>query len=149
MRRLSLLVLAIVLSLAAPLARAGWHVGLGAVDEIDGEGSWMATLAWLTESEHPWEFIAGHLDGRNTAAIRTPDVIFVSVSKRLTWKRWFTQSGIAYANVDNEVLSKHFQFQTALGYDGGRWTLSLRHLSNANTGGRNRGETFLLLDFGF
>jgi hypothetical protein len=76
-------------------------------------------------------------------------VFWISASKRLTWNKWFVQSGIAYADVDNEVLSNHFQFQTGLGYDFGRFALSLRHLSNANTGGRNRGETFLLLDYGF
>jgi hypothetical protein len=135
-------------SLFAASAQAGIHVGAGPVDEIDGEGSWLATVAWLTEDEHPWEFIAGHIAERD-GDIVTPDVFWISASKRFTWKRWFAQGGIAYADVDNEVLSNHFQFQTGVGYDFGRVSLSLRHLSNANTGGRNRGETFLLLDYGF
>lgn len=130
-------------------AQATWHVGAGLVDEIDGEGSWLGTVAWITPGEHPWEFIAGYIDGRAVPAIRTPDAFWISASKRFTWKGWFAQSGIAYATVDNEVLSNHFQFQTGIGYDFGRVSLSLRHLSNANTGGRNRGETFLLADYGF
>jgi hypothetical protein len=141
------LVLAAAFACSAP-ARATIHIGVGPVDEIDGEGSWLATVAWLTEGEHPWEFIAGHI-GERDGNIVTPDVFWISAAKRLTWRQWFVQSGIAYADVDNEVLSNHFQFQTAIGYDFGRVSLSLRHLSNANTGGRNRGETFLLLDYGF
>jgi hypothetical protein len=145
------LLLAAVLGAALTLdaAQATVHVGAGLVDEIDGEGSAMATVAWLTQDEHPWEFIAGYIASRDEPSIRTPGTFWISASKRFTWRGWFAQGGIAWADVDNEVLSKHFQFQTGAGYDFGRVSLSLRHLSNANTGGRNRGETFLLLDYGF
>ncbi len=141
-------VAALLFALPAP-SNASVHVGGGPVEEIDGDRSALLTLAWLTEATHPWEFIAGYIDGRDSVAIPTPGTIFVSASKRLTWKHWFAQTGIAYADVDNEVLSNHFQFQTGVGYDFGCVSVSLRHLSNANTGGRNRGETFLLLDYGF
>ena len=141
-------VLAAIFAFGAP-AHAGVQVGVGPVDEIDGQDSWLATVAWLTDAEHPWEFIVGYIRERDTLRLQTPDVFWISASKRLTWRKWFTQSGIAYANVDNDVLSKHFQFQTTLGYDFGRVSVSLRHLSNANTGGRNRGETFMLVDYAF
>ena len=141
-------IVALALACAAP-ADASVHVGAGLVDEIDGEGSVMATVAWLTESRHPWEFIVGYIDGRDVAVIHTPGTAWISASKRYTWNHWFAQGGIAWADADNEVLSQHWQFQTGAGYDFGRVSLSLRHLSNANTGGRNRGETFLLLDYGF
>jgi Lipid A 3-O-deacylase (PagL) len=147
MKSLGWLVAAFALAWGAQ-AQASWHAGAGPVDEIDGEGSWLATVAWLTDHEHPYEFIAGRIAGRD-GNIVTPDVFYVSASKRFTWRGWFAQGGIAYADVDNEVLSKHFQFQTGIGYDFGRISISLRHLSNANTGGRNRGETFLLADVGF
>ena len=136
-------------SLFAAPAHAGLQVGAGLVDEIEGEGSVLATVAWLTEHEHPWEFIAGYFDARNDPAIHTPGTFWISASKRYTWRGWFAQGGIAWADADNEVLSEHFQFQTGAGYDFGRVSLSLRHLSNADTGGRNRGETFLLLDYAF
>ena len=148
MKSLGWMVAAFALAWGAQ-AQAAWQVGAGPVDEIDGEGSWLGTVAWLTPGEHPWEFIAGYIDGRDAPAIRTPGVAWISASKRFTWNGWFAQGGIAYADVDNEVLSNHFQFQTGVGYDFGRLSLSLRHLSNANTGGRNRGETFLLLDYAF
>ena len=147
MKSLAWLVAAFALAWGAQ-AQASWHVGAGPVDEIDGEGSWMATLAYVTAGEHPWEFIGGYI-GERDENIATPDVAWISASKRFTWKGWFLQSGIAWADVDNEVLSNHFQFQTGVGYDFGRVSVSLRHLSNANTGGRNRGETFLLVDCGF
>jgi hypothetical protein len=145
---ISAFVAAALLAIALP-AGAGVHVGVGPVDEIDGDESALVTVAWLTEDTHPWEFIAGYIDGRDGPVIETPGTFFISASKRFTWHRWFAQGGIAYADADNEVLSNHFQFQTGVGYDFGRLSLSLRHLSNANTGGRNRGETFLLLDYGF
>lgn len=147
MKSLGWLVAALALAWGSS-AQASWHAGAAAVDEIDGEGSWMATVSWRTDQDHPWEFIAGYIAERDEKIV-TPDVFWVSASKRFTWRRWFAQSGIAWADVDNEVLSNHFQFQTGIGYDFGRLELSLRHLSNANTGGRNRGETFLLLDYGF
>jgi hypothetical protein len=146
MRWIALAVACIAL-VASPRAFAGWHVGAGLVDEIEGDGTGMATVAWVTDAEHPFEFIAGYIVERDGAQLRTPNTFWISASKRFTWRHWFVQSGIAWADVDNEVLSKHFQFQTGIGYDFGRLSLSLRHLSNANTGGRNRGETFLLLDF--
>ena len=140
--------LAAALCWQAP-AHAGVQVGVGLVDEIDGEGSVLGTVAWLTEHEHPYEFILGYFDARTDPAIRTPGTVWISASKRFTWRGWFAQGGIAWADADNEVLSEHFQFQTGAGYDFGELSLSLRHLSNADTGGRNRGETFLLLDYAF
>lgn len=130
-------------------ATAGVHVGLGPVDEVEGVGSQALTLSWETDATHPWEFMAGVIDQRDKAAMRTPRVYFGAVSKRFTWKGWFAQGGIAATNSDTEVLSEHWQFMTGIGYRHKRLTVSLRHLSNANTGGRNRGENLLLLQYGF
>ena len=147
-RSVSALLCSLLVFGAAP-ARASIHVGAGPVDEIDGEGSWHASVAWLTEQTHPWEFIVGRIDGRDAPALSTPDVYWISASKRFTWRRWFAQSGVAWTNSDTEGLSKHFQCQTGIGYNCGRVSISLRHLSNANTGGRNRGENLLVIDYGF
>ena len=131
------------------VATAGVHVGVGVVDEIEGVSSKTATLSWETEARHPWEFMAGVIDARDDAAMRTPRVYFASASKRFTWKGWFAQGGIAATNSNTEALSEHWQFMTGIGYRHQRFTVSLRHLSNANTGGRNRGENLLLLQYGF
>ncbi len=131
------------------VATAGVHVGIGAVDEIEGVSSKTATLSWETKARHPWEFMAGVIDARDAPAMHTPRVYFASISKRFTWNGWFAQGGIAATNSDTEALSEHWQFMTGIGYRYQRFTVSLRHLSNANTGGRNRGENLLLLQYGF
>ena len=61
---------------------------------------------------------------------------------------WEVAAGYIGGREDNDVLSGHGQFMTAAGYDFGRMALSLRHLSNGDTKGVNRGETFLLLEVG-
>ncbi len=141
--------LPVALLLIAGNAFAGVHVGVAKVDEIEGVGSEALTLSWETQARHPWEFMVGGIAARNNSVLDTPRVYFGSVSKRFTWKGWFAQGGIAATNSDTEVLSRHWQFQTGIGYRYQRLTLSLRHLSNANTGGRNRGENLLLLQYGF
>ena len=148
MRRLPFAVALLVL-FNSPAAMAGLHFGVGLVDEIEGERSSAATLSWETEQKHPWEFMGGVIRQRQYPAFNTPRVYFASISKRITWHRWFAQGGIAATNSDTDVLSAHWQFQTGIGYRYERLTLSLRHLSNANTSGRNRGENVLLLQYGF
>lgn len=135
--------------IGASTASAGVHIGAGWVDEVDGVSSHALTLSYETEQPHPWEFMLGGIDARDGIGLRTPQVWFASASKRFTWRGWFVQGGIAWTDSDTEVLSEHWQFQTGIGYRYRRFTLSLRHLSNANTGGRNRGENVLLLQYGF
>lgn len=139
----------LLLLLIAPCAQAGFHLGLGVADEIDGVHSQSATLSWETTERHPWEFMGGVIRARHDSRLHTPRVLFASVSKRFTWKGWFVQGGITATNSDTDVLSSHFEFQTGIGYRYRHLTLSLRHLSNANTGGRNRGENLLLAQYAF
>ena len=75
--------------------------------------------------------------------------VFVAISKRFVLRRWFVSAGIAAIDRDSDVLSGHGQFYTGAGYSTGAWTLSVRHISNGDTGGRNRGETFALLEYRF
>jgi len=130
-------------------SQAGIHVGIGKVDEIDGQGSEMAAISWETEEKYPWEFLVGTIRGRTPDPTAMPDVYFGSVSKRIYWGNFYGQFGVAMTNSDNEVLSEHWQFQSGIGYRYNRFTLTLRHLSNGNTGGRNRGENYLMLQYGF
>lgn len=152
-RLLTTLFLGALLALlpGAPVqASAGFNVGVAYVDEIEGESSQALTLGYLTQARHPWEFMAGHIRSRDRGGpVATPGVNFLSASKRFTWRGWFAQGGIAWTDSDTEVLSKNWQFMTGAGYGFERWTLSLRHLSNANSGGRNRGENLLIVEYGF
>lgn len=148
MRPAFVLLLLPVLSFST-LARAGVHIGIAQVDEIDGVYSAAATLSWETDATHPWEFMGGVIRARHDSRLNTPRVLFAAASKRFTWKGWFAQGGIAATNSDTEELSRHWQFMTGIGYRHRHFTISLRHLSNANTGGRNRGENLLLAQWGF
>lgn len=135
----------------SPAALAGEvEIGAGIAKDIDGEATGVATLAWLTEQRHPWEFMVGFIDERHqNGAVSVEDTFWIAVSKRLTWRGLYGSFGVALAQEDNEVLSDHVQFQSALGYRWGDASISLRHLSNGSTSGRNRGETFLLLHYAF
>ena len=140
--------LALLLALAwASAAQAEMRVSAGIADSYRNEAAGMAAVSWLSPQAHPWEVMAGQIAARERVGV--PEATFVALSKRYAWRRWFVSGGVAWVNVDNDVLSGHGQFMTAAGYGMGRVALSLRHLSNGSTGGRNRGETFLLMEVGF
>lgn len=144
--RCPVLLLLLVLQ-SAPL-QASPRLGVGLADEVDGKPVGMATLGWLSSHAQPWELLAGYIakrEGSHRGGV--PDAIFVALGRRLQGEHWFASAGIAHVDEDNEVLSGHFQVITGVGYAGNDWSLSLRHLSNASTAGRNRGETFLLVEF--
>lgn len=141
--------LPVLLSLCSFHACAQFSVSAGVARDIDDVGTQVATFAYLSRHEHPWEFTAGHLFERNDPRYHTASTTFVAASRRLTWRRWFVSGGVALTDADNEVLSGPLQFYTGAGYAGEHWTLSLRHLSNADIRGRNRGETFVLLGYGW
>lgn len=143
--------LAISLMLAGP-AHAGWELGAGGTKEIDGEATWLATVSYVTpQPRFPWELMAGYINGRGAINVSTvPDQYFVGVSKRVNFlDNFYASFGVALNDRDTEVLSGHVQFQSALGWHYRHVGLSIRHLSNGGSEGKNRGETFLLLQFGF
>lgn len=135
--------------LAAASARAaGWEIGGGYADQIDGEASWLATVAYVTsEQRFPWEFMLGYIDGRTEANPGSrADQGFAALSKR--WQpvnHAFVSVGMAANSDDNDVLSGHIQFMSTLGIRFDRFSVSVRHLSNAGITGNNHGETFFLL----
>ena len=148
-RRACGLLLAITALASPPVhAQSGFGIGGGVTDEIDGERTAVVTASWLGRGRHPWEFSVGCLGSRDDVEPSPVQATwFVAVSKRLSWRRWFLSGGIAMSDHDGEVLSGHGQFYTGAGYTTGTWTLSLRHLSNGDTGGRNRGESFAMLEY--
>lgn len=131
------------------VASAAVEVGLGYVDTIDDASSEAATLAWVTDEKFPWEFLAGHVADRHELGRYAESSTFVAASRRFTWRGFFLSAGLAYTDQRNEILSSHHQFFTGGGWAGERWSISVRHLSNADTGGRNRGETFALVTYRF
>lgn len=140
------LVFLVMLGLIQP-AHAGIYVGAGAASEHHGEGATVASIAWRGQQRHPWEVMVGHIGKREDT--NAEDSWYLAGSKRLYWRQWFVSGGLAWVNVDNDILSGHGQFITGAGRDIGRLSVSLRHLSNASTKGRNRGETLLMLEYRF
>ena len=128
---------------------AGVHAGAALMDEVRGERSSALSISWETEQANPWEFMGGVIRARHGHRLITPQVWFASASKRFVFGRWFAQGGIAATSSDTEVLSGHWQFMTGFGYRRDRFTVSLRHMSNAGTTGRNIGENLLLVQVGF
>lgn len=147
---------AIVLALAATLgagpAFAGWEFGAGRAQKIDGESTGVVTVSYLTaQPRFPWEFMVGYIDGRQRIdSGGVPDTLFAGISKRVDFDRhWYGSFGVAVNDESTDVLSGHLQFQSALGWHGERLGVSIRHLSNGSIHGRNRGETFVLVQLRF
>ena len=140
--------LALLLAALPVAAHAGTELALGIGNKIEDEPTvGVATLAWVTERKHPYEFMIGHIQERDDDI--APTTTFVAAGKRLTWKRWYAVSGIALADTpkQNRVLSGALQFMSGIGWSAERWSVSLRHLSNAGIEGRNHGETFLTVAY--
>ncbi len=138
----------LALLMQAGAARAAGEIGFGIADEIEDEHTSIATLLWLSDDRHPWELGIGHIESRDGQDLGdTPTTTFVSVGKRYRWRGWFISSGIALTDTgsDNDVLSGTFQFMNGIGWGNRYWTVSVRHLSNASTGGFNHGETYLVV----
>ena len=139
----------LLLSLGAmPGAKAGGEIGVGITDEISGSSTEAAMLSWVGSQKYPWEVSIGHLAERDdTVEAPSPTTTFVAVGRRINWREWFISTGIALVDADNEILSGYGQFITGLGWRGKHLTVNVRHISNASTSGRNRGETFLLVGY--
>ena len=133
---------------AMPGAKAGGEIGVGITDEVSGSSTEAAMLSWVGAQKYPWEVSIGHLAERDdTVDAQSPTTTFVAVGRRINWRQWFLSTGIALVDADNEILSGYGQFITGLGWRGKHLTVNVRHISNASTTGRNRGETFLLVGY--
>lgn len=137
----------LLLGIAFP-ALAEWRVGGGVADEIDGRHAGVATVSWSSRDRVPWEATVGFIGEREREGVfaRVPEAVFLAVGRRVAWRRLSASASLAWVSVDNDVLSGHAQILTGIGVDLGRVRLGLRHISNGSTEGRNRGETFALVE---
>jgi hypothetical protein len=66
------------------------------------------------------------------------------------WGSAFAGLEVGYADERTDALSSHEQFISSLGWHGKRLVVMVRHISNGDLfGGRNLGETMLLVGVGF
>lgn len=143
---------AAVLALAGSSQAQHFELGGGLTDEIEGKASHTFTAAWfIRDGDWPVELLVGHIAGRDDPdQFQSPDVNFAAVSLRRQWSHWFLGFGVALIDGQSEVLSSAHQFVSTGGYRlNDRFSVALRHLSNANTRGRNRGENLLTINFQF
>jgi hypothetical protein len=141
---------------AGPLAAAPTvEVALGYADEVGGKSVAAGTLSLHLRENSDWpvELIAGHIGERGPQPddAGNPDEYFVGFTLRRQFGPWFFGGGGAWVpdRSLSEVLSSNGQFMQVLGWQRGAMAVSVRHLSNASTGGRNRGETFLTVGWRF
>ncbi|MDZ3824053.1 MAG: acyloxyacyl hydrolase [Pseudoxanthomonas sp.] len=142
-RAAAIALLLVLLAGSGAPARAEWQLAGGLTDEIDGDQAPVATLGWLSAHRFPLELVGGYIGPRRTRNQGVEETLFLGAALRWTGPWWFLGGGVAAVGETSEVLSSDWQFMTLAGVRGQRLVLTLRHLSNAGTGGRNRGETFL------
>jgi hypothetical protein len=136
-------------------AEASVEFAVGYADEVDGQRGAATTFSLHLREDRDWplEIVAGHIDERAARGrvAGSPDEYFVGFTLRRRFGPWFVGGGGAWVpdRSLSEVLSSNGQFMQVLGWQRGPAAISLRHLSNASTGGRNRGETFLTVGWRF
>ncbi len=122
-----------------------WQVAGGFADEIDNDYAPVATIGYLTDHRFPIEIVGGYIGSRTIDSGNVDATVFLGADLRWTGRWWFVGGGAAWVDGTSEVLSSDFQFMTLAGLRFSDWVITLRHLSNAGTGGRNRGETIFTL----
>lgn len=134
--------------LAMPFAQAGeWQVAGGIAAEIDKDSAPVATVGYLTDHRFPIEIVGGYIGSRTIESGKVDPTVFLGADLRWAGEWWFVGGGLAFVDNQSEILSSSYQFMTLGGLRWSDWVLTLRHLSNADTRGRNRGETFVTLGY--
>ena len=94
----------------------------------------------------------GFIHARDVRADLDRHVIVAGTGFRLVdwWKQAYFGAQIGYASRTTAAVSSHGQFISTLGWQGNRYVIMLRHISNADLfGGKNLGETMALVGFTF
>ena len=143
------------LLMCAPALAAGFDVTAGP-SVTSGERTTAAVFASVfgerPEDNHVhFEPIGtlGWIDSRNTRNDDLHHEVFVAgggVRVLSADHHWFVSEQLAATSTRTDALSSRFEFMTSAGWQGGHFTVMLRHISNAHLigGGKNLGETMLL-----
>lgn len=118
----------------------------------------------LGHSRFSWspDLSIGWINGRDVARYRdnpydTADAVWLGAAGvRLRYgeagdrrHHWFFGTQLAAIHGRTQALSSNYQFVSTLGWQGQRFSVQLRHVSNGKLHYPNRGETMLLVGLGF
>ncbi|WP_300621691.1 acyloxyacyl hydrolase [Dokdonella sp.] len=157
-RRMALALLSVPLAAAAQEdADARWEAVAGPSVTLSKEwtgaafverlGTLRATgpLAWAPD------FALGVVAARSTRrASLDRDVVLAALGARVyVWHTLFVSGQVALLAGRTDALSSAGEFVTSVGWQGGRWTAMVRHISNARLREPNHGETMLLVGVAF
>lgn len=158
------------LTLAAVLA--SWSVALPAAELSAQVGASAhrhtpaAATAWLQAQGQPRTW-GEHVQATPVASLgvvasrhqrgHRQDVWLVGAGARWQWRQdasstpspWFLETQALIAAGRTDALSGPLQFATGLGWQGQRWEIVTRHISNAGLEGKNRGENQVLVGWRF
>ena len=96
-------------------------------------------------------FSAGAMTGFDSPGARDDRTVWmVAGGARLTvWRGFFASFEVGAVNHRTPTFSSSYQFATSLGWGWENLRISLRHVSNGSTQGKNWGSTMLLAGVAF
>ena len=110
----------------------------------------------LTEREGKWSFGGGYVSKQFVQTCPRPDCafdieenIFFQVQRVVDYKKWEMGIGPAYFQNTNRALGKNLTWGLSLGYRGERFSIRLRHYSNAGSGTPNLGQDMITVGYDF
>ena len=107
-------------------------------------------LSWTADAELGW-IGPRPVTAQNVHENLTHSVWMVMGGARLSgfWRQAFFGFDLAYAKDRSDALSSPYEFVSTLGWQGDRYLVALRHISNASFHEPNLGETMLLVGVRF
>jgi hypothetical protein len=152
-------VVAALLFLTAPAAAADVELALGASNTTDREFTRVGSLAWLpalrpmTDAVLRADVGAVYVDGRGEVAGRDLGDSVVVAHVGLRYERTDNGltlgAGIGGQAGQTDALAGDVQFITTAGWRWERFSLLVRHISNASLKSPNNGETMLVAGWRF
>ena len=141
-------------------AIANNYIAYGDIYDADTEGKYMYTLGyesgdWRAEVTH-WEsytrtsWYKNHPEWRHAPLTHVKKHTVISLTNRIYRKGvFFIDFGVAITDRLSTVNSSHLVFRQNFGAKYKKWSIYLRHTSNAGLEGVNAGEDAIVIEYSF
>ena len=110
----------------------------------------------LTERQGKWAFGGGYISEQFVETCDFPvcqfdirENIFFQVHRIVEYKNWEMGLGPAWFQNTNRALGKNVNWGLSVGYKYKKWSIRLRHYSNAGSGSPNIGQDALTVGYRF